>query len=193
MELVQGYQSTVEVKNNRITKYINEYDTWDDLVKPWKEFKVLEYISKLSIFFPQNVIEKGPYVIEYDYVEGTIMKKLTENYFNQICNLYYILNKNGFNHGDCNIKNFIIDSNDKVHIIDFGQAYSKERKLISGEIKDGEEWEYIPPKLSYETKEYLINEQFLNEIEELIDSADHTQAWVQNYLSLTDEEKMELY
>lgn len=86
----QGCQSHVELDNMRINKYINTYDAYDEYVEPWREFKILEYISQLSPYFPQNVIEKGPYHIEYDYVEGEIMIELNKKYYIQVVKYTWI-------------------------------------------------------------------------------------------------------
>lgn len=183
----QGNQSHVELDSKRIIKYINTYDTYGDYVEPWREFKILEYISQLSPFFPQNVIEKGPYAVEYDYVEGKNMRVLNKKYYSQIYDLYKLLNIHGFNHGDPNYDNFIIDKNDNVHVIDFGLTYTTDERgpMIFGKMiynEDEEEEEYIPPNQSYEYKTFPVTESFEESIDNLIDIAEaEDENWRKKY------------
>ena len=171
----QGHQSYVELENGRVSKYIDNYNAYDEYVEPWREFKILEYISTISPFFPQNVIEKGPYHIEYDYIEGKNLTVLNRKYYIQIYNLYKLLNEHGFNHGDPNYDNFIIDNNDNIHIIDFGFAYTTENRgpLIFGcMICNNDEVEYTPPIQNYGYKTFPITKSFYEEIDNLIDKAE---------------------
>lgn len=140
LNIEQGLMSTVELVDgtNRIKKYINDLDAYDDPVILYAEYKILKYISKLSPFFPQNIQEHGPLIISYDYVLGHVLNNIVENLsvidqwkiICQIVKLYIILAKVDIFHGDTNLKNFIIDANGYVHIIDFGLSYSLTRKII---------------------------------------------------------------
>lgn len=186
----QGYQSTVSLKDNRITKYINQYNIYNEEVDPWKEFKILEFISSLSPYFPQNVVEKGPYEIEYDFVPGKRLTTMKESYFNEIRSLYEILNINGFAHGDPGYNNFIIDEYDHVHIVDFGQAYTTDDRggeIIGTILEKYDEnghlvWEYIPPSTSYEKHVFPISKEFTSEMVDLLDglyvNAEQYEEWM---------------
>lgn len=154
----QGEQSLVELKDGKVIKHINEYDVYDEFVEPWREFKILEYVQKLSPYFPQNVFERGAYIVGYDYIPGKRLEQMTDKYWNQIIALSKILAEHGFSHGDDSWDNYIIDENDNIHIIDFGQSnITKLRnKLIVGKILEVEDGngniivKYIPPTESYQ-------------------------------------------
>lgn len=87
-----------------------------------------------------------------------------------------MLNIHGFNHGDPNYDNFIIDKDDNVHIIDFGLAYTtKERgpRLFGHMIdEDDDDVEYISPIHDYEYKTFPLTASFDIAIENLVDIAE---------------------
>lgn len=66
-----GCNSFTRVQGNRLHKDIDSLDVWGDPVAAYREFKILEFVSKLSPYFPQNPQQHGPYALSYDYIPAT--------------------------------------------------------------------------------------------------------------------------
>jgi serine/threonine protein kinase len=80
-------------------------------------------------------------VLFLEYIPHVAWKFLGKNidfvksFFTQTKNIIEFLNKNGILHNDAHLGNFLIDSNKKVYLTDFGLSLSKDFNLDSKEIK----------------------------------------------------------
>ena len=128
--LEQGCMSSVEVIDGRIFKTINKVNVEGTVIPLYEEYKILKYVQNLGPEFPQNVRCEGPLALSYDYKPGVTLEsylknnqasfKLQKNLAFQFIMIYCKLMNKCIYHEDFNYRNFIIDDNNMLHIIDFG-------------------------------------------------------------------------
>lgn len=143
----QGEHSSIKRVENRTVKIINDTDAYGSRVDPYKECEILKVLTKLGPEFPQNVKCEGPFKLSYDYIEGMTLEEYSNMIWKrdndlpsqsiqsdiliQVSLAYCKMYKVGFAHGDPNLKNFLINEEGKIFIIDFGFAYKISEHPIS--------------------------------------------------------------
>lgn len=159
-----GCNSFTKVQGNRLHKDIDSLDVWGDPVAAYREFKILEYVSKLSPYFPQNPQQHGPYLLSYDYIPATkIQGEFTGDQIHQVVTLLRILHENGFTHGDLSRDNILLDDQGRMHMVDFGAS-----QVVGGRRDiDYESESYLQPKRPFELTDIYYQElgNFLEAIE----------------------------
>ena len=187
--LEQGCMSTVKVIGDRIFKVINKRNIEGTIIPLYEEYKILKYVQKLGPEFPQNVKCEGPLSLSYDYVKGITLKsylqnnELTVNMQKSLTLQYLLIHEKliskGFYHQDPNYGNFIVDNDNKLHIIDFGMTKTYRQDMIGinqRNLPEGANFDDYPePEADYiDVKFYDSGSAILEEIRYLINIVTRT-------------------